>query len=366
MKVLNFCSYFIGSKVYRNLFLALAQNNVKSQVFVPIRTQLHRDANNINHDNIEINYNKCLSLLTRFFYCLKLLFVTKAFGKTYKQDSLADVFHAHTLYGDGIPAFLCARRHNKKLVITLRNTDVNLGFKYYRHYKWLAKLALKYSTQIIFVSPGHKIKFQQYFGDQFDNKLVVIPNGIDPFFIDKVLKEKKEVTQRAAIYAGEINKNKNIESAIKAFALSNDNSDWTFTVVGGDYSSYLNSYKALEPQLKEKVTFIPRVAKEELVELYDKASIFIMPSHKETFGLVYIEAISRCLPVVYTKGQGIDGYYAEGKVGFSCDPNSLQDITQAITKSLKCYPQGLQFDNKNLAQDYAWDSIAKLYKNSVY
>lgn len=32
-----------------------------------------------------------------------------------------------------------------------------------------------------------------------------------------------------------------------------------------------------------------------------------MPSFKETFGLVYAEALSRFIEVIYTKGQGFDG-----------------------------------------------------------
>lgn len=40
-----------------------------------------------------------------------------------------------------------------------------------------------------------------------------------------------------------------------------------------------------------------------------------MPSHKETFGLVYAEAMSQGLPIIYTKNQGFDGQFPDGYVG---------------------------------------------------
>ena len=48
--------------------------------------------------------------------------------------------------------------------------------------------------------------------------------------------------------------------------------------------------------------------KSELLGIYRSSSIFIMPSTGETFGLVYIEALSQSLPVIYTKGDGVYGF----------------------------------------------------------
>lgn len=58
-------------------------------------------------------------------------------------------------------------------------------------------------------------------------------------------------------------------------------------------------------------------------------SVFAMPSIFETFGLVYLEALSQNLPVVYTKGQGIDGMF-DNTVGIGVDPLSVEEIKNAI------------------------------------
>jgi glycosyltransferase involved in cell wall biosynthesis len=57
--------------------------------------------------------------------------------------------------------------------------------------------------------------------------------------------------------------------------------------------------------------------KEKLLNNYRNSDIFIMPSYNETFGLVYIEAMSQGLPIIYTQNEGVDGYFKEGSVGYS-------------------------------------------------
>jgi len=366
MKIIHFCSYYIGSKVYKKLFEALLKYDVESEVFIPIRTQSHFDKNKIETDKIHFHYIKCLSVFTKLFYSIKLVKVVFNFLFVFNGSKKGNVIHAHTFYADGIPAYICAKLLKKKLVITLRNTDVNLGFKFFRQYKWLATLAVKYSSQIIFVSPKHKIKFQRYFGNKFNSKLKVIPNGIDAFFIEKALNSKRSINTCVGIYAGEITKNKNINSSIEAFANANKGKYWEFHVVGGQYEDFIKVYGALSKEYLKSVHFISKVTQQELTEYYDNATLFIMPSHLETFGLVYIEAISRCLPVVYTKDQGIDGYFIEGEVGFSCNSYSVDDITKAIIKTMKKHPEGLVFNDKNIAESFDWNIIAKDYVDNIY
>jgi glycosyltransferase involved in cell wall biosynthesis len=68
----------------------------------------------------------------------------------------------------------------------------------------------------------------------------------------------------------------------------------------------------------------------ELIDIYRANDIFVMPSFTESFGLVYAEAISQGLPVVYSIGQGFDRQFPEGEVGYHADPNSAQSVADAI------------------------------------
>ena len=83
-----------------------------------------------------------------------------------------------------------------------------------------------------------------------------------------------------------------------------------------------------------------------------------MPSLAETFGLVYLEALSQNLPVVYTKGQGIDGLFDES-VGIGVNPLSVEDIAEALRTILE--NQEL-FSNKTIDfEKFRWCHVAEIY-----
>jgi len=47
--------------------------------------------------------------------------------------------------------------------------------------------------------------------------------------------------------------------------------------------------------------------------------------------------MSQGLPVIYTRGQGFDGQFSEGEVGYSVDPNSPDEIASKIKAVLGDY-----------------------------
>ena len=77
--------------------------------------------------------------------------------------------------------------------------------------------------------------------------------------------------------------------------------------------------------------------KELLINEYRMADIYIMPSHHESFGLVYPEAMSQGLPVIYSKGQGFDQQFEEGLVGSAVDSRNTDDIVTGIAKVVDDY-----------------------------
>ncbi|WP_075593931.1 glycosyltransferase family 4 protein [Pseudoalteromonas sp. PAB 2.2] len=365
MNVLHFCSYYVGSKVYFELFKAIS-NVYSQQAYIPVRSEEHLLSKQV--PGVDFYFVKKLNALTRICYLYKLISVVFPALKNYLENNVTDFVHAHTLYSDGIPAYLFSRVRNQKLVVTVRNTDVNLGFKYYRHYKWLVRKVLVYSSKIIFISPAHKKQFQNYFGHTYDGKLFVIPNGVDEFFIDNSKHSKsKEGGGVVALHIAAIDKNKNLKNTILAYFMAiKEHEKAEFRVAGGTYSDYKKVFGDLPEHLKGKVVFLGKLDKEQLIKHMSESSIFIMVSHKETFGLVYVEAISQCLPIVYTSGQGVDGYFSDGVYGFKANSRSVESISTAIQNTLNKFPNGLGPFEENPAASFSWDKIAKVYMEEVY
>ena len=86
------------------------------------------------------------------------------------------------------------------------------------------------------------------------------------------------------------------------------------------------------------------------------------------FFLVYAEAMSQGLPVIYTQGQGFDGQFDEGEVGFHCKSDSPSDIREQIEKVCFDYTS-ISARCIELCKRYRWNEIverySKIYSNIV-
>ena len=84
-----------------------------------------------------------------------------------------------------------------------------------------------------------------------------------------------------------------------------------------------------------------------------------MPSKNETFGLVYIEALLQGLPVLYTSGEGIDGYF-NNIIGEKVDRFDKYEIAKKIEKMINNYDI-YDIDTKTMTIQHNWQNIAKKY-----
>ena len=85
-----------------------------------------------------------------------------------------------------------------------------------------------------------------------------------------------------------------------------------------------------------------------------------MPSKTETFGLVYAEAMSQGLPILYSAGQGFDGQFPEGTVGFHVDPADARDVAAKIKCVLQNYTE-LSAHCMKLCTQFDWEQITRRY-----
>ncbi len=97
--------------------------------------------------------------------------------------------------------------------------------------------------------------------------------------------------------------------------------------------------------------------KEELLKIYRANHIFAMVSKRETFGLVYLEALTQGLPLLYTKSRGIDGIFKE-RIGEAVDPYSVNSIKNGLQKMIANYEE---YDTYVNFSDFDWEGIAQKY-----
>jgi glycosyltransferase involved in cell wall biosynthesis len=201
------------------------------------------------------------------------------------------------------------------------------------------------------------------------DKSVTIPNGIDDFWFYNIGTPKQEpkMTNLKLLQIGDINKNKNIETTVKAVKLLNEKGYKVKLDVVGKVKDQKVFKKIKEIDFVNYLGFKTNV---ELLEIYRNNDIFILPSINETFGLVYAEAMSQGLPVIYSRGQGFDRQFQDGEVGYSVDSLDANDILRRIEDlignyelvSYKCIKQCKKFSWNHIQNKYSviYKSITNL------
>lgn len=357
MNVLQIANGYFGNGLYKNLFSALEKLDVKNTVYVPVAYTKSVPEGREDHMIV----SPCFSDLDRILFFPKQKHMLQDIERQVALERIEAV-HSHTVFSGGYTALQLRKRYGLPYFVAVRNTDVNVFFKRMAHLRSTGINILQGAEKIIFLSPAYREHlFSQYIPashrEALWRKSTVIPNGIsDVFFRQPSPKEPPQGTVRF-IQVGEVSRNKNVETTIEAVErLRKRGIDAALTVVG----AVLDAKYTSMIERRHFVAYFDRCPQTEVITHLRNAHIFIMPSHKETFGLVYAEAMSQGLPVLYTRGQGFDGQFPDGVVGYSISDRNPDDIAEKAAEILARY-RVLTQNCIKLAEKFHWDSIAGEY-----
>jgi glycosyltransferase involved in cell wall biosynthesis len=103
--------------------------------------------------------------------------------------------------------------------------------------------------------------------------------------------------------------------------------------------------------LQDCVTLAGFVPDSELCDYYNLCDVFAMPSKREGFGIVYLEALACGKPVLGGNQDGAIDALCQGKLGALVNPDSISDIATTLTQILqKTYPNRLLYQPSLLRQ----------------
>jgi glycosyltransferase involved in cell wall biosynthesis len=261
------------------------------------------------------------------------------------------------------------KKYGIPYILAIRNTDVNIFYKFFLHLRKLGYNILENASQIIFISPAYQEHFvncllPKKIKDKIFNKSTVIPNGAFPFWLDHKAPKKEISTPVKLLSIGTIDANKNYLTLCYAVDLLRlSKIDIELTIVGKGYQDDFRYLKKLEKYIRNKphIKLIEKQNQEELIKTYREHDIFVLPSHKETFGLVYVEALTQGLPIVFTQGQGIDGYFESGKIGYAVHSKNIDEIAQAISSIINNYSEFAMRVTQLDFSIFDWEPIAERY-----
>jgi glycosyltransferase involved in cell wall biosynthesis len=139
------------------------------------------------------------------------------------------------------------------------------------------------------------------------------------------------------LYVGGISPHKNLNALVSAFQrmLSDPLFENVKLVLVGDYNedSFLSAYDSVRRQvaksgLEDKVIFTGFVSDEDLAVLYNAATLLVLPSFEEGFGLPAIEAMACGTPVVCSNRGPMPELL--GDAGRFFDPTDVQMMTDVL------------------------------------
>jgi D-inositol-3-phosphate glycosyltransferase len=134
-------------------------------------------------------------------------------------------------------------------------------------------------------------------------------------------------------------------------------------IIGGDGNSRkeidrlrkLSHYLGIE----DSVTFMGLVKHEELTDYYNAASLFVMPSHYETFGLVALEALACGTPVVAMDVGDLKSIIGQGETGYVVEDNTPSGLADKIALLISCPGIKSAQEIRASVSRFGWPNIAE-------
>ncbi len=138
--------------------------------------------------------------------------------------------------------------------------------------------------------------------------------------------------------------------------------------------SYFNELKEdiSRAELTDRFTLVEGLPPQSdlLIGAYKEASLFVLPSIHEPFGIVVLEAWSAKLPAIASAVGGLKTLIKNGENGFLFDPSDLASMIRAYFEALDKKELLVQNAFREVSNHYSWEAITnqqlKFYKEVIY
>ena len=237
----------------------------------------------------------------------------------------------------------------KKIKPSVRIILITHGIEVWREQTGSKKKLLLLADNIVSVSNFTKQQLLQYNLGLDEQKIKIFPNTIDPYFkLPTLFTKPNYLLNRYNIPANKkvlltvtrmaySEKYKGYDDVIEALSLlKNNRNDFVYLICGKAESQEQERIEAIinQHQMWDCVKLIGYVNDNELNDHYLLSDVFIMPSKKEGFGIVFIEALACGRPVIAGNKDGSIDALQNGKLGRLVDPDNINELEKAIADTL--------------------------------
>lgn len=198
-------------------------------------------------------------------------------------------------------------------------------------------------------------------GDHTINKeITVINNGVDTnLFIPSENKKEEDYI----LYTGRLETRKGLIDFIEsAKYVCREHADIKFVLTGkGTIRKYLER-KVTDLGLKNNFYFAGFVSRSELLEYYQNATVYVLPSYYEGLPTTLLEAMSCGVPSIATDVEGSSELIKDGENGLLVPPRDPERLAEAMMKLLN--DDGLkrrfgEAGKRLVRKEFGWDTVVR-------
>ncbi len=228
-----------------------------------------------------------------------------------------------------------------------------------RYKKMMTPVSLKRADRIIADSHSTKKDIIELFSIPED-RINVVHIGVNKDF--KPLSGAKDHERPFILFVGTLEKRKNIEGLIDAYALAVKQEGISHDLVIAGRKGWLYDgifRKVRKERLEGRVKFIFDISQEELPGLYSAAELFVYPSFYEGFGLPVLESMACGTPVITSNVSSLPE--VAGDAAVLVDPKDTSTLAVKIAGVLKDPSLRRAMSQKGLlrARQFTWDKCAR-------
>ncbi len=258
-----------------------------------------------------------------------------------RRDFPFDVIHAHFTYPDGVAAVLLGRLYGIPVIIT----EHTLWLPWMRHKRLVrhqAAWAARNCSAHIAVSEAVRDHIGQITGDP--DKVKVIPNVVDGAVFTRAQNQQR--TPGQILFVGIVRASKGLDLLLHALhELRRARPEVRLKVVGEPfYRAYRQEADRLaqltdQLGLADCVELVGGKSPADTAQLMAQSEVVVLPSRRESFGAVLIEALACGTPVVATRCGGPEDIVtpAVGRLVPPEDPHALASALAEVLDNQQAY-----------------------------
>jgi glycosyltransferase involved in cell wall biosynthesis len=264
------------------------------------------------------------------------------------------------------------------LVLTAHGTDL-MGADKWPELKPYAETALGDAKYVISISKDNCELLEKTFPGCSD-KIVMMRNGFNENVFYPAGQDRKEMLEgygieysgeKIVMFAGKLANFKGIDILLRAAAKYENEEPKTITLIAGD-GDERDKLHALAKDLELRtVHFLGNVDQAALAKLYNIGDVSLVPSRREPFGLVAIEAMACGTPVIASNQGGLPDFVNDS-VGRLVTPEDPDDLAEAVIQILKRTEEEEGWREKiaayakgNYSQDAIISELERLYEKTL-